>query len=386
MITKKELYWLLGVFLIWRISLWWLGSIADWFFKYDPSFPYADSLLTQYQLPQSVYSWANFDGVHYITIAEKGYIGTGLIQAFFPVYPFMLRFINYVISNTLVSGLILSNIFTLLLIVSWYGLVKTKATVKIARLAVLLLMCFPTSFFLGALYTESLFLLLVVATWWTLDQRRWGWSAVLIAVAAATKVVGLGLVIPYIWTWWQTYQPSKKFPTLGWQPIKSFLPLFITPLFLIAYMLFLQGEFHDPFYFLHVQSEFGAGRQESLILYPQVVWRAVKIAITYRPIDWKYFAYLQELLAGVGGLIGLILAYHKKWLGWWLFSLIAFLLPTTTGTFSSMPRYILVILPFFWWLAEFFSKRPFFLKIWLIISLTLLVLNTLLFIQGYWVA
>jgi len=55
---------------------------------YAGNFPYRD-LLISYNLSQVLYSWANFDGAHYINIARDGY--HQFDQAFFPLYPLMIR-------------------------------------------------------------------------------------------------------------------------------------------------------------------------------------------------------------------------------------------------------------------------------------------------------
>jgi hypothetical protein len=151
-------------------------------------------------------------------------------------------------------------------------------------------------------------------------------------------------------------------------------------------MFFLYLNFHDPLYFVHVQSEFGAGRQETIILYPQVVWRYIKILLTARPFDLRYFAYVQEFVAGTLGLVGLLVAVRKVRPSYSVFALSAFLLPTLTGTFSSMSRYLLICFPLYFLLTFLVQKWPKLGIVWMAVSTLLLVINTVLFIQGYWVA
>jgi hypothetical protein len=160
---------------------------------------------------------------------------------------------------------------------------------------------------------------------------------------------------------------------------------------LLSYMLYLWWEFNDPLFFLHQQAAFGAGRQESLVLWPQVVWRAVKILVTARPFDWKYFAYFQEFLVGVGSILILVWGWWQRKmtklsLGLLIYSLGCVLMPTLTGTFSSLPRYVLVAWPIWQILAVWSVKNPGWARLGLAFSLILLIINAALFIQGYWVA
>jgi hypothetical protein len=160
-------------------------------------------------------------------------------------------------------------------------------------------------------------------------------------------------------------------------------------------MAYLQLEFSDPLYFLTVQSEFGAGRQSQLITLPQVVWRYLKILWTTRPFDLKYFIYVQEFVLSLGaGLALLAMAYRSWrqranskqlliWIPYLLFAGIAYALPTLTGNFSSMPRYLLACFVLFIYIGQW--RWPYFF-LYLTISGLLLIINLLLFTQGYWVA
>ncbi|MCB9812862.1 MAG: hypothetical protein H6772_00505 [Pseudomonadales bacterium] len=411
---------ILATFFVWRVALFIVGYFADLFLKYDPSFPYADGTLSFLKFPRWVYSWGNFDGVHYLTIAKSGFKGAEYIQAFFPVYPFFAKFLNIFIENILASHLLISNVSFLILLFVWHQLISGKIGVKnvyeksndkkyakkIAWYSVLALILFPTSLFFGAIYTESLFLLTVLLAFIFTQKKQYWLAAIFVAIASATKIIGIALVPALIF---EVIFSDQKLPDIfgvkfeqlaiefkttltkkisNWK--KYFKPTAIISLGsigLVLYMVYLWKKFGDPLYFFHVQSEFGGGvRQESLISYPQVLWRYIKILVTARPFDLKYFAYFQEMVAGTLALIVLFLSARKVRLSYVLFALLAFLIPTLTGTFSSMPRYLLVCFPIFIQLAIWAEKSKRFRYVWFTISSILLIVNTLLFIQGYWVA
>lgn len=371
---------IIGLFLIWRLLTLAWGLLAPQFFSYQPSFVAPESLLN-YQLPIWLAKWASFDGVHYLNIAENTYRAADLIQAFFPIFPLLIRGLNLVINNYLLSGLILSNLMLLVMMFLFYGLFVPQLGEKKTGLALILLLIFPSSFFLGALYNESLFLVLVLASFYFFRAKRYWPTALLIAVASATRIVGILLVPAFLLElFWQS--KSK----ITWR--KSLI-IVLGSLGLLAYMVYLWQNFNDPLYFLTVQSKFGASRQSQLILWPQVVWRYLKILFTVRPIDWKYYAYVQEFFISLLALWLLIKVAWQKILSpaWSIFALSAYFLPTLTGNFSSMPRYVIVCLPIFIYLAQVWPKTKLAKKVfYLTISLTLLIINTMLFIQGRWVA
>jgi hypothetical protein len=109
--------------------------------------------------------------------------------------------------------------------------------------------------------------------------------------------------------------------------------------------------------------------------------------MTYVPHDLKFIALVQEALAGTLGLVLIGLSTTKIRWSYWLFSLGVFLVPTLTGTFSSMPRYVLPTLAIWLVLTMGLSRvKAWVLVAYLLCSASLLIYNLVLFIQGYWVA
>jgi hypothetical protein len=399
---------LLLVFVVWRASLFFVGFIADSFLLYAPSFPYAYGILNTFNLPRWFYSWAGFDGVHYLTIMNRGYRGADLIQAFFPVYPYLTKLLNFIFDNFLLTSLLISNASFVILMYVWHGFIEQFYTRKIANWATISLLLFPTSFFFVASYTESLFLLLVILTFWFINKKNYWIAAICIALASATRITGI-LLIPAVLIeiifpkiqfntifdkgilrgdFLQKIQIEIKNQMVKWKYfIKPVGIISLGSIGLLSYMYYLYKDFGDPLLFFSVQEEFGGGvRQQSFISYPQVIWRYIKILATARPFDLKYFTYIQEFLFGTLGLLGLIYSVKKTRFSYVIFALLAFFLPTLTGTFSSMSRYMLVCFPIFILLANWSQKSKIFRYLWFSISGILLVFNTLLFIQGYWVA
>lgn len=381
-LNKKRIVFILLAFLAWRFGLQTLTAVADRVVPYAPTFPYSSTLLPQFTSIRAVYSWANFDGVHYLTIAEKGYKGTALIQAFFPLYPKLMSFMGSSNGNYLFSGLFISHVAALVSIFLLFALLKPYAQSNTRIRTVLLLFLFPTSFYFISLYTESLFLMVVLAAFLCAQKKHWLWAAVFAGLASATRVVGLAVVVALL----VEYAVQKKWK-LTIKDIPHLALISLGSLGLLCYMLYLYIVFHDPLLFLHVQSEFGGGRQESMVILPQVLWRALKILV-YSDINWRWWTSLQEFVYTVAFFTTVLWAYIKKYtvpLSWLVFSILCLTLPTLTGNLSSMPRYVLTVFPvFFIWAGQRMSWQKWVLIFGLFI--VGLVLNTILFLQGYWIA
>lgn len=106
--------------------------------------------------------FANWDGQHYLLLSEWGYdcgdckkIGS---QAFYPLYPMLLRALS-VVSPPWIAALLLNYLLTAGFCVFLYRIASHLQCPK-PHLAVLLLLTFPTAFFTVPIYSEALFLFL----------------------------------------------------------------------------------------------------------------------------------------------------------------------------------------------------------------------------------
>ncbi len=356
------------LFLTWRIFLFTVAYFSPIFIPtFGARFPYYNERLISSGLPHYIWSFGNFDGVHYLGVAKDAYAAQ-YTQAFFPFYPILIKiFSPLTFSNLLISALLISNIAALASLIVFYKLITKTYGEKIALWSILFLLAFPTSFFFGSVYTEALFFLLAISAFYTAQIGRTWSAAVLGVLASATRLVGVFLA------------PSLLFQ----KDLKSRFLLLLIPTGLISYMVFLKIKFDNPFYFLTSQQVFGQERlSNGIVLLPQVLFRYFKIITTTTgaPLAVAIF----ELFATLWALTGLALAFKKIKTEWLIFSLLVVLVPTLTGTFASMPRYILMAFPIY--LVPAFIKSTSIKIVLLIISLVLLAITTAFFTQGYWVA
>lgn len=328
----------LAAFALWRLGLFVFEAAGQVLLPFKGSFPYFDSVLKGSGLPQWLWQWGNFDGVHYLTLAKSGYDGFGT-QVFFPLYPILIN----IFGNSLLSALLISNLAILLAAMLLYQMTKNKWVVAF-------LFAFPTSYYFGAIYTESLFLLLVLLAF--------SKSKLFAIPAGATRLAG-SFLHPLAWI------------GLG------------------AYSLYLGVRFGRPLFFLSAQSAFANGRADSfstLVNPLQVLFRYVKIFFLASPAHYDYWIAVLEFAAFAFGASVLTLLTFKKKISasWLVFSWLAFLLPSFSGTLSSMPRYLLTIFPFYIGLAAIKDRR---LKLAILSAFSvLLAVLTALFTRGYWVS
>jgi Gpi18-like mannosyltransferase len=387
--NRETIIFILASFLAWRV---WIQvfSLSSWFVLTLRE-RFIGGGFKNICLHPGLWPWANFDGEHYLSIAHHGY--GNLEQAFFPFFPWLIKTLVYPLRESLftllVSGLTISHLAFLASLFLLYFLIKLDFDKKIAQRTILLLLVFPASFFFASVYTESLFLVLVLGAFYAARKKQWWLAGILGAIASGTKVVGIFLLPALLWEWWE----QNKKEAIRHKPYAiSLIPLLLIPLGLLIYMRYLALNYQDPLMFLHVQPGFGAGRSvDKLIMLYQVFWRYLKMVATTK-LDPLYFTVWLEFLTGAGFFALLLFAYFARYklvylkkirLSYLIFAALAYIVPTLTGTFLSMPRFVLVLFPCFIALA-LIKNRLFYISL-LAICCLLLAISTIFFTRGYWI-
>lgn len=394
--------------IIWRVFDFLIIFFSQKVIPYLGFFSYKDDL-PSFNLPNWLSSLANFDGIHYIKIAKYGY--SQYEQAFFPLYPALIKFLTPLfLNNQLLTGIIISNISFLFGLFFFYKYLKLIFPRNSNILTVVFILFFPTSFFFGAVYTEGLFFLLLILTLYFLKKEQYLFVAIFAFLASTARLAGVFLIIPIIF---YVIQESKVKSQNLKSKLKNFLYLILNTKYLLlilspilglaSYCFYLWYSTGDLFFFFSSQPVFGAGRSTHLISFLQVYWRYFKIFFTANH-DFKYFVSVIEFSFFSFVLIVLIFDLFKnlgiknlkfiencklkienyELLGLNLFSLINLILPTLTGTFLSIPRFSLMSLSFFIYLSQI---KNVFIK-YLIIGIFLIFHILLLgfFTQGYFIS
>jgi len=345
-------------------------------------------------LPPFISRLGGFDGVHYQTIIHhRGYREIGGIQAFFPLYPFLMSLFNFLTHQSIVSGLLISSLSLygfLLLLWRW---TREKTDARTAWWLTALMLFLPGSFFYLTVYTESLFLFLLMALFYAYDHKKYSLVAVCGFLLSACRVVGilavLAVIIDYLFQAWRQQKLTRK---------TTFCDLFLLSLGslgLISYMIYLFIAFGDPLMFAHVQAAFGGGRDAAhLVTLPQVFWRYAKMCLVGFSSWTEAYRIWQELLISAAYLVGLVIATWQltrrrcRLLSVYLviFSWAAYLLGPATGNFKSMSRYTIVCLAVPILLVTRSRFRGPLLVTFCLTGAVIMIINLLIFLEGILIA
>jgi hypothetical protein len=322
---------------------------------------------------------AKWDSLHYLSIAYDGYVGghSGLTDpamrpAFFPLYPGIVRVLSGFAAS---PGLLLIVAYAVSLACFFAALVLLHrlTTIEIgeryARPTLLLLCFFPTSFFFGIPYSESLFLLLAVAAFLAARTGRWAIAGAVLALASATRAPGLLLIVPvallYLYGPRADREPATAGGLLPRYPIRRNLAwLSLAPLGFLAYCVYLHYAVGDALAWSHAQSLFGRHTVDPLT----GMWAGVREAGkaiwhvghgTYRgTYDYLNIGQLAFVAFAVVGGIGALRVLPPAYGVWVLVSLVPiFMAEHPSFPYYSSMRFVAVLFPLFLWLAIHCERR-----------------------------
>jgi Mannosyltransferase (PIG-V) len=311
---------------------------------------------------------ARWDAAWYLRIADAGYAGSDARAAFFPLYPLLARGVATPFGASPAALLIASYAVALacflVALVLLHRLVALELGRPLARPALLLLAVFPAAVYFGAPYSESLFLLLAVGTFYAARTHRWALAGAAAAGAAATRSAGLLLLIPLVVLWVESRPRRSR--DAAW--------LLLAPLGLGAYAAFLGLE-GDAWRFLDVQDAWsrelavplaGAwdgftaavdGARQLLSGQREVVYFEQAAGDPYRiaAINLMLFGALVFAVVACAGCLRRLPRAYGAWVAVSLVLPLTF--PVEPQPLMSLPRFLAVLFPIFMWLALWAEER-----------------------------
>lgn len=171
----------------------------------DPAWPYyLSSLQPDMPLAGLVAPWHRFDSSHYLGMAQDGY-SHAAFTAFAPLYPLVVGALDRLIGglaggNYVLMGMLVNLVLCGAMTIALYHLAAAHfAESRRAVIVVLIVLTFPTAFYLIAPYTESLYLLLVISVFLALQRGWWLATGLLSALAVWSRFHGIILIAPLLW-------------------------------------------------------------------------------------------------------------------------------------------------------------------------------------------
>ena len=275
--------------------------------------------------------------------------------AFFPVYPLLMRYVGRAFGrrsgDLYLGGIVVSWVAFVLAMVVMFSLARLDLPRRRAERAVLLTAIFPFAFFYGVVYTEAVFLLFTVASFYCFRTRRWVLGGVCGGLATATRVNGVLMLPSLAWIAWRSAEPTARDRAL------AIGGLLLVPCGIGAYSLYIYHLSGSPLEWAATISRWG--------YYPGSAPTAGVTRLAYHLLTHPY-AYLAgdrlapyDTLNGLTALLFVVAVPFVWWrcgaaCGWFMAANLW--LPLSAGQYEGLGRYCAVLFPFFIWLASLRSR------------------------------
>jgi hypothetical protein len=328
---------------------------------------FANIVFPAYQRPQFTVlrrsnafwdTFARYDSGWLNGIARDGYeyvAGGRSNLAYFPVYPMLMRYVGRLFGRRpedfFFAGIIVSWVAFVLAMVVLYELARLALTPRRAERAVLLAAIFPFGFFFGVVYTESVFLLFTLLSFYGFQTRRWMLGGGAGALATATRVNGVLMVPALAWVAWHSAGPEPR------DRVRAAGALALTVCGIGAYSLYVYSLSGNPIEWAASIQRWGYHPGGSPLEGPL---RLIQ-ALATRPYAFLAgeHAAPYDVLNGVTALI-FVAAVPFVWsrfgAGYGLFMLANLWLPLSSGQYEGLGRYFSVMFPCFIWVASLQSR------------------------------
>src|SRR4051812_43534229 len=234
-----------------------------------------------------------------------------------------------------------------------------------AERAVLLTAIFPFSFFFGAVYTESTFLLFTLLAFYGFRTGRWTLGGVAGAIAGATRVTGILMWPALAWVAWRSAKPVAR------DRVGAAAGLVVATLGFAGYCAYIYSLTRQPFLWAAALTRWGGGYHPG-----GAPWSA-PVELVNRLLTHPY-AFLAsqpmavyDTLYGVTALLfvaAIPLVWRKLGAAYGVFMLLNLYVPLSSGAFEGLGRYCSVLFPMFVWLASI-RQRFFYIAVVVLFAL-----------------
>jgi hypothetical protein len=314
---------------------------------------------------RSLTSW---DGWYYLGIVRDGYqadpvSGAYSNIAFPPLYPMLVRLLSFPIkgSEGIVAILISNAAFLIAL-----GLLVRLGTPYLGRrratIAAGLLVIYPFASVFAMAYTESLFLLLMVAAFLAAERGHRAWAGIFLALTVLCRLQGIALILPLA---------IVMLRQDAWRPRASLGWLLLGPLAGAAFLGYIATITGTPTAFLDAQQAWG---REGIGGAPA----GTTIGAMFSP----YQGALVAILAASTFLL-VFVRIDRLRPEYWLVPVLFIAAELSSGSLEAVGRITMLAFPFVWILAN--RRSVFARRAWPAVSVGLFAIIAVLQFGGYWV-
>jgi hypothetical protein len=251
LLARPAVYRSLLVVLVWRVVVAVVGVLSYYLVK--PCACRQGSILhdagwSPNPLSVAIDAMYRGDATFYVSLARDGYHYSThhtSTMGFFPAFSALIKGLSLVTGNVYAASAIVPTVCLFGAVALFAVWLEERGLGRRAPLIVAFWLCFPFSLFYGAIYTEPVFLLLVLAAFLGFERRRWYLVALLVAGLTLLRPNGAIVVVPAIVV---MALASREH---DW---RAFLAIPAAALSLAGFMVYQWVRFGTPLAYVHAKS------------------------------------------------------------------------------------------------------------------------------------
>ena len=352
---------IIALFVVSRLLIVVAAVIAEQLIPRNPALvPGADGPLLR-----SLTSW---DGWYYLGIARDGYhidpiSGAYRDIAFAPLYPMIVRVLS---APWPAYAGVVAVLFSNVAFLGALGLLTRLATPYLGRrraaLAAGMLAIYPFASAFAMAYTESLFLLCMVAAFLAAERRHRAWAGIFLALTVLSRLQGIGLILPL---WIMMLRQD------GWRPKLSQCWLLLGPLAALGFVLYVAVITGNLTAFLDAQKAWGrtgvGGSAPDTAIGAEFSPYQAALVLT---LLWSVFLFV-------------FIRVDRIRPEYWLVPVVFIAAELSSGSLEAVGRITMLGFPYVWILAN--RRSLFARRTWPVVSAGLFTAVAILSFGGYWV-
>jgi len=318
-------------------------------------------------IPRSLALLGGWDTNWYLRIARHGYQRgtTGIAThhsdfVFYPLLPAIMHVGVLTSSNPFLWGLVASNAAFLIGLVAFHGLTEDRKGLQFADRATWILAFSPAAVYASLAYTDGILLALATSAAWAAWRGRW-WLAAGVSAASvlarpqgflvALLVIMIAVTAPSV--------PARLRATRAAVAAAAAVAVFLA---FLGWMQVERGSWQLPFIGQQAWYRYSPGLRAI-----REFGTELKYVFTYptsKPnLPWFRILYwtgpVRDLILTIVmlALVVALIRFERSWRSIWvIFTLLALLVPLSSGNFSSDTRFGLLAFPLIWPIAAW-SQR-----------------------------
>ena len=300
-------------------------------------------------------TFQKWDAYWFLNIVREGYQFVGPVEQVrgvtagipetnvtpFPLYPLLMKVGGWICGDPALAGFVISQLCLVLSFWLLYRLARLDLSRGPAEVAVWLFALVPWAYAFSAIYSESLFLSLILGSVLAARHNRFFVAGLLGFLAALTRLPGVLVMIPLAIELFERRKTSDRIS------FSAGLSLALVPLGAMTYLGYLWWLTGEPnAYFIGQQ-----GWHKELV----VPWHHVYVWLTTADFDSQH---LLDLVVSIFAMFLLIVGFRRIRFSYWAYLLASTLMLLSSSYLLGFPRYLAAVFPVYFVLADIAARRP----------------------------